>query len=143
MKLSHVILVAVLSGALAVLIVAGLERIGVGWGTPASYLLGIPPAGFMAIVLAWPIARRFGMGPLMIFSGPCPNCKKRPSGWWSVATEADCLRLACGQCGTELELWLTRSPSTELVATTRPAYRLRWPEFVGVWRRIGPRPDIK
>jgi hypothetical protein len=136
-KLDHVILLNVLSGAIILLIVAGLRQIGIEPGTPASYLLSIPPAGFIAVVLAWPIARRFGMSPLMIFSGPCPNCSRRRLGWWIVATEVDRLHLRCGQCGTEVDLWLTRPPSTQLIATTRPAYRLRWPAFLGVWRRTG------
>jgi hypothetical protein len=45
MKLGHVVLVVLLSGALAIPISAALARIGIEWGTPVSYLLCIPAVG--------------------------------------------------------------------------------------------------
>jgi hypothetical protein len=92
-----------LTDAVAIAIGAALAKVGIEWGTPASYLFSFPAAVFTAVVAAWPIARRLGMSLLMILSGPCPNCKERPPGWWASRTEPDRLLLVCSQCGTDVE----------------------------------------
>jgi hypothetical protein len=136
MKLGHLLIVTLLAGILGGLAAPGLEMIGLDPETSAARLLLFPAIAFITVVLAWPIARCFRMTPLMIFSGPCPNCKQQPPGWGGHAAEPDRLLLLCVKCGTEFDLWLTCRPPMERVTTTRPACRLRWPEFLGVWKRI-------
>jgi len=55
---------------------------------PTLMWLSMPVALFVALLLAWPVARLFGVGPLMMFAGPCPGCRTRPPGWWAKETGA-------------------------------------------------------
>ena len=34
-------------------------------------------------------------------------------------------------------LWLTTRPPPALLSPDLPTYALRWPEFLGIWRRVG------
>ena len=143
MKASHVYLVVFLASPIAALISVVLTRVGIELGPLAIFMLSAP-IGLAAIVLAWPLARRLGMSPLMVLAGPCPGCKQRPPGWWaSRSGETERLQLVCGHCGSDLELWLTRQPPLERVAKDRPAFRLRWPEFLGIWKRIAPPAELQ
>src|SRR5690349_13298140 len=100
------------------------------------YGLSLPVAFVVTLLLVWPVARFFRLRPLMMFAGPCPGCRIRPHGWWARELSPERLLLACGACGERLELWLTRRPPADLMSATVRTYRLRWPEFLGLWREV-------
>ena len=137
MKLSHLFLAVALTVVL-VLPLAWLEGLaGVNLPFQKRVWISEMPALFAAIAAAWPFARMLGIPPLMIFSGPCPACTQRPAGWWRSDTRVDRWRLVCGACGERLTLWLTSPRSAEIISSDMPTYVLRWPQFLGVWRRVG------
>lgn len=90
----------------------------------------------VTLQFAWLICRKFGMPPLMFLSGPCPKCNTRPPGWHCLKREEHWVKLSCGNCGAQLELWLTRKPPLEQVSLSVPSFALRWPEFLGRWRAL-------
>lgn len=92
----------------------------------------------IALHLAWPIARALNISPLMIFSGPCPSCQMRPPGWWASQSNKQHVLLVCGRCGERVELSLTRNPPPDFVQTAKHSFRLRWPEFLGIWQEFRP-----
>jgi hypothetical protein len=51
--------------------------------------------------------------------------------------------LACDACGEQLELWLTRTPPVGLVSATVPVFKLRWPEFLGIWQKVQCQDEAK
>lgn len=135
MKLSHLLLMMFLITALDLLFQGLLAIVGVRIYDGLLVVFLFP----VAVWVAWPVSRVLRMSPLMIFSGPCPRCKTRPPGWWAQSSFGRKVVLTCGECGEQLELWLTRKPPIDLVSTTVPAFRLRWPEFLGVWCRVQPK----
>jgi hypothetical protein len=96
-------------------------------------------------VMAWPECRVLGVPPLFISSGPCPHCGLRPPGWRVIHQQMsragrmpDYVELACGLCGGKLILWLRlRAPSIAASAAL-PTFCLRWPPFLGLWKRLSP-----
>lgn len=136
MKLSHLLL----SQGLTVLLVFPLAWLqglaGVNLPFQERVWISLPPALFAAVATAWPLARMLGIPPLMIFSGPCPSCTQRPAGWWKSAGGVDRWHLLCGECGACITLWLRSPRSTEITSPDEPTYVLRWPQFLGVWRRV-------
>jgi hypothetical protein len=138
MKLGHVLLSVLLIGALSIPVASFLETMGVEPNGLAETLVLLTVVPVVAVIFAWPISRFLRLTPLMVFAGPCPGCRTRPPGWWHFGTTSDPMLLACGRCGTEVDLWLTRRPRGHATSHGRPAYRLRWPEFLGIWTRIPP-----
>ena len=136
MTLPHLLLMTFGTTALSFLFGGLLWRAGAQASFLTLYSLSSPVAFCVTLFLAWPIARLFRLRPLMIFAGPCPGCGKRPPGWWAKELGRERLLLGCGVCGEKLELWLTRKPPAALVSATVRTYRLRWPEFLGVWREV-------
>jgi hypothetical protein len=136
MKLSHLLLMVFGSSGLSFFFSWLLSFAGAHLSSTERYWLSFTIAFFVAIILAWPVSRLFRLSPLMIFAGPCPGCHTRPPGWW--ATEAGKMRLIlnCGACGEQSELWLTRRPTNDVSSGTGHIFRLRWPEFLGIWREV-------
>ena len=98
---------------------------------------------FAGLPLYWPICRLLGIPPLLIFAPACPHCGKQPGGWWCVERHMaqkgrtpERVVLACGLCEGRVELWLRRCVASSAVTASLPSYRLRWPEFLGIWRRL-------
>jgi hypothetical protein len=98
--------------------------------------ISIVPAMVAAIVVAWPFARLLRIPPMFVFSGPCPACKRRPAGWWKHGTDAGEWQLACGECGERVTLWVAPPRRADAISKDVPTYVLKWPRFLGVWRRI-------
>ncbi len=103
---------------------------------------------FACLPVYWWIFRFFGIPPLFIFAPACPHCHKKPGGWWTVDRQMpkkgrmpERITLACGLCHGKVELWLRRRVPANSVTPAWPSYRLRWPEFLGIWRRL-PAPDL-
>jgi hypothetical protein len=139
MTLSHFFVVIVPSVALTFLFTWLQGIVGVGLSFQVRYWTSVPVACVAAIFLAWPLGRLFGQRPLMVFSGPCPTCKGRPPGWWhKKGGGKDRLTLLCGNCGQQVELWMTSRPNPNELLVDVPAYVLRSPQFLGVWRRYDP-----
>jgi hypothetical protein len=136
MRLSHLSLTIFLSCVLALPLAWILGQVGVSLTLERRGWVIIVPAMLVAIGVAEPIARRLGIPPLMIFSGPCPGCRKRPPGWWQEGSDADRMHLVCGQCGERVALWVTSRP-TDVESSDMPTYVLRQPTFLGLWRRVG------
>ena len=104
-----------------------------------TFILGLVLFSLVFLIgcaIAWPIWQRLGFGPLFVRSGPCPYCQERPAKWLIRAQSKDRAALSCGQCGGQLELWLMRRPPMEHVSKVVPSFALRWPQFLGLWRRI-------
>jgi len=135
MKLSHLLLMVFMVATVVVLL--ALVFPGLAVTSSRVYWLTLPLSFLIALLLAWPVSRLLRLSPLMIFAGPCPGCKTRPSGWWST-TESDKVRLVlvCGACGERSELWLTRKPPADRHAKANHTFRLRWPQFLGVWATV-------
>ena len=140
MKLSHLLLVVFLGTLLALLFDLLEELAGVRLPHEQRLWINMLPAVATAIILAWPVARVVRLSPLMIFSGPCPQCRQRPPGWWrshnGTDSDTDRLALLCGFCGERVTLWLTRVPQSDTSSADVPTYALRWPEFLGIWRQV-------
>jgi hypothetical protein len=136
MRLSHLLLAIFLDCGLALPLAWLLGQAGVSLTFERRMWISFIPAMLAGIAVAWPVARRLGVPPLMIFSGPCPACGRRPSGWWNLGVETDQMRLACGECGVQVRLWLTSWRRPNVVSSAMPTYALRWPGFLGVWRRV-------
>ena len=136
MKLSH-LLVMVFTTTGVLLLFSWLLSLA-GMPTCSGALLWLLSlfACFASLPLAWPISRLFRLSPLMIFAGPCPGCRTRPPGWWGTESGREKLLLVCGACGERVELWLTRRPPTHLVSAEARTFRLRWPEFLGIWQEL-------
>ena len=134
MKLSHVLLVSGLAGTLATgfVVITGMHGRAMVW-------LVAPVAAILAVLLAGPIARLFRLSPLMILAGPCPRCGMRPAGWWYDDRRTGALHLQCGNCGQPVDLWAWRRPAAGEIAPDTPSFVLRWPTFLGFWRRVDPR----
>jgi len=143
MKLPHLLLMIFGTTVLSFLFAWLLSHAGVQASFHTLYYLSSPVAFFVALPLAWPISRLFSMTPLMIFSGPCPGCQRRPPGWWAMETGRKKLLLTCGACGEQLDLWLTRTPPVDLVSSTVPVFKLRWPEYLGIWQEVRCQNDAK
>ena len=136
MTLPHLLLMTFGTTGLAFLFSWLLSRGGAHASFVTLYGLSLPLAFIVTLLLAWPVARFFRLRPLIVFAGPCPGCRIRPLGWWATELSPERLLLACGACGERLELWLTRKPPADLVSATVRTYRLRWPEFLGIWREV-------
>jgi hypothetical protein len=139
MTLSHLLLTICLACLLSVPL-TWLERL-VGLSIPFERCvwISVVPATMAALVVAWPFARLLGMPPLMIFAGPCPACSRRPPGWWCVESNPDQVQLACGACGARVSLYLRSVKSSDTLSSEMPTFVLRWPQFLGIWRRVGPK----
>src|SRR5262245_24418400 len=101
MSLIHLLLIMVPADLGALSAAWFLAKAGVTMPSANVTLLLLPIALFLSLLCAWPVCRRFGLLPLMVFSGPCPGCQTRPPGWrhnWDGAS--DSMVLACGLCGT-------------------------------------------
>jgi hypothetical protein len=141
MTLPHVLLMTIGTTGLNFLFGWLLSRAGLHTSFVTLYWLSFPLAFAVMLLLAWPISRLFRLRPLMIFSGPCPGCRTRPSGWLATPSGPARLEMICGACGERLELWLMRRPPAGLVPGTVPTYRLCWPEFLGIWCKV-PSQDV-
>jgi hypothetical protein len=131
MTLAQIVIVTLIGG-----IVAVAADLALGHPSEIIQLLVVVPlATLAAVLLAWPVARLLGVGPLMFLSGPCPNCGMRPRAWGVLEKDAKHLRLTCSNCSQPVELWYSRTipdaPSDSL-----PRYRLHWPKFLGLWKRV-------
>ena len=136
MKLSHLSLTTFLSCVLALPLAWLLGQAGVSQTYERRVWMVIIPATVIAVAVAGPIAKRLGIPPLMIFSGPCPGCKQRPLGWWREGSNADRMHLVCGECGQHVTLCVT-SRAANIESSDMPTYVLRAPTFLGLWRRVG------
>jgi hypothetical protein len=139
MRLAPLLILVLLNSAFAAALMLTIDRMR---GSAAqglfAFALGVV-AMMLAIFFAWPVARLFRVSPLMFLSGPCPGCGRRPSGWWSDQTDRHLLKLACGQCGQRVDVWLTKAPPTK-PSPDVPTYVLRGPRLLGIWRRIPSAP---
>jgi hypothetical protein len=105
-------------------------------------LLTIGVSMVAALPVSWWLCRLFRVSPLMIFAPSCPHCHEHPPGWWcleehppSGSRMVDRLELACDLCKGKVELHLRR-PQAAAVSSEFPSYRVRWPQFLGIWRRL-------
>ena len=136
MKLSHVLVTTLGTSAFCILFSWLLCIAGVQAPFITRSWICLPAAFVAALIVAWPVSRLLRMPPLMTFAGPCPGCHTRPPGWWATGSNGMKLVLLCGACGQQSELWLTRHPPRGEVATRGHTFRLRWPEFLGIWREV-------
>jgi hypothetical protein len=85
----------------------------------------------MVLLLSWPVYRLLHLRPLIL--PKCPSCGLRhnyhvPSEAWPVAV------LVCPHCGEPFRIVLTGRPDIA-VTPDLPTLGLRWPAFLGLWRR--------
>src|SRR2546427_4522598 len=136
MTVSHLLLLLIPTSALTFLFAWLQTVLGVSFSFEARYWASFPFALVTSIFLVWPLARLLRVPPLMIFSGPCPACERRPPGWRAYTRDRDKLVLACGLCGERIDLWLTSAPGSSPTSSIVHSYVLRSPRFLGVWRRL-------
>lgn len=91
--------------------------------------------GILAIFgLTWRIHERYHFRPLCF--PRCSHCKRRPDAW-GVAWDAwPRIGIVCLACGSPVELWMTRRVDPNDVSEAVPSFRLLWPEFIGMWKRL-------
>jgi hypothetical protein len=135
MRLSHLSLTIFLSCVVAWTLALLLGQAGVSLTFERRLWISFVPAMLAAIAAAGPMARRLGIPPLMIFSGPCPACKQRPPGWWCEGSTTDRMHLVCADCGEHVTLWATSRPK-DIESPDMATYVLRAPTFLGLWRRV-------
>jgi hypothetical protein len=144
MRLPHLLIPVAVTLPALFLVIWFLSRVGLD---PGREKVLVPAVGlvlwFAGLPLYWPICKRLGIPPLLIFAPGCPHCHARPGGWWCVERQMpkkgrspERVILACGLCEKRVELWLRRRVAAGAITGSRPAYRLRWPEFLGIWRRL-------
>jgi hypothetical protein len=102
----------------------GLTASAIAWGT---ILLLIPTC-------TWPIFQRLRIRPLA--SPRCPHCHKIPPTYY-VLDEWPRYVMTCAYCCHPLEAWMgCRPPRAAMPSQEMPSFGLRWPEVLGVWRRL-------
>lgn len=80
------------------------------------------------------VYRYFHLFPL--FLPICPHCGTRPTGYWIRASPAwPRFRVKCPACEVETQLLLAPSRTIEGQGG-EPLLLLRWPWFLGLWKRI-------
>ena len=136
MRLSHLLVMVVPVSFCSGLSVTLLLGAGIPISERQLLWFTVPAAVFAGLAIAGPLSRLLGLSPLMIFAGPCPACHTRPSGWWAMESQPRRLILACGGCGAQLDLWLTRKRPADVRSQQRYVFVLRWPQFLGIWRRV-------
>ena len=89
------------------------------------------------IFLSWPVYRVLHLRPLIL--PICPRCGKRHTNYHVPAAAWPDAVLVCVHCEAPLRLLLTRkappNPPTD-IPTDIPTVNLRWPEFLGMWRKV-------
>ncbi len=91
--------------------------------------------GIVAVLgLTWPIYKRFHFRPLCF--PVCPNCRRMPDAYGLAYARWPRAVIVCTICEAPLEVWMTRILDVENASTEMPSFSLRWPEFIGIWRRI-------
>jgi hypothetical protein len=131
MTLAQILIVAIITAVVSVasgLVLGEISEV-------IRVMIVVPLATLAAVLLAWPVARLFGVGPLMFLSGPCPNCGQRPTAWGVTEQGAKHIRLVCSNCDQSVELWYSKS-IPDAPSGAIPRYRLRWPKFLGLWKRV-------
>ena len=111
-----------------------------GLGTPLRLLLSggaVLATGACMLTLIWHACRLFRFPPLFILASSCPHCGRRPAVYGLRTDDWPKTLLACTLCGGIFILWMARRVRPELLDLDVPTYALRWPEFVGRWRRVG------
>ena len=110
-------------------------------GTVASFILGYPSAtlsllgGAVAVLgLSWPIYKHFRFRPLCL--PRCHHCHRMPETYGVAYAEWPLVVVICTACNAPTELWMTRTVNINAVSTETPSFYLRWPEFIGLWRRV-------
>jgi hypothetical protein len=93
------------------------------------------PFGALAYIAVAPLLYQlFRLRPLHYPA--CPHCGA-PEGPWGVESPSappSSEQLPCGRCGQRVEFWyITPKPSQASCAL--PAFVLRWPRNLGLWRR--------
>src|SRR5262249_57763408 len=99
MTVAHLLLLLIPTSALTFLLAWLQSVIGVRLSFEARYWASFPLAFVASIFVAWPLARVFRVPPLMIFSGPCPACQRRPPGWRAGARSRPHRAVAGRRCG--------------------------------------------
>ena len=128
MTLPHLLITTFSIGVLTFILVPFVAS----FGPP---VLAMPLVLLGALELAWWICRILGFPPLFVLAGPCPACNRRPDGWRFRWESRLLLTLECGCCEQRVQLWMGRSLPSNLSFEV-PTFFLRWPEFLGIWRRV-------
>ncbi|GMV95224.1 MAG: hypothetical protein AMXMBFR82_50020 [Candidatus Hydrogenedentota bacterium] len=149
MRLPHILIPTVFVALTFAFVARLVEFAGFNFGgyTAIHWILAAV-LYFAGLPIYWQICRRLNVPPLFVFAPACPHCGERPSGWKLIdayvpetARFPERLILACGQCSEKVELWLQRRVDPEARAQAFPSYRLRWPEFLGIWSRLPGKQD--
>ncbi len=97
-------------------------------------LLSLVGGTVTVLGLAWPIYRHFHFRPLCF--PVCPSCRRMPDAYGLADARWPRAVLICSNCEVPLEIWMTRTLHTRDVSLNMPTFCLRWPEFIGLWRRV-------
>lgn len=111
-------------GALLSIYVVSIDGIFLSVGT-----------GIIAVLfLTWPIHKKFHFRP---FCFPkCDKCKKIPKGYYFGEAHWPKVVLECIECKQRIEIWMMRKIQKEEISKDLSVYVLKWPEFIGRWKRI-------
>jgi hypothetical protein len=130
MTLPHLLALVPLSAAawLGCVPIARSTRLGDGGMLVICLLLHV----LLLAVLAWPVFRLLSLRPLILPA--CPSCGK-PHADYRIPREAwPEPVITCVHCGARLRLVLSAAALRQ--PSTLPTLALRWPGFLGIWRRV-------
>ncbi len=99
-----------------------------------AIVLSLISGGAVILFLSALIYQRFHWLPLWV--PVCPYCRRRPKEYHIVAGEWPAFILECGTCELPLKVWMCRASRVSDYDGGLPSLCLRWPEFVGLWKRI-------
>src|SRR5262245_14891284 len=91
---------------------------------------------FLSVIAAWPIASAIHLTPLRLWTPRCPQCGSSAREYRVIERSWPSLRLACPNCSGELVLHLLPARKAPTTSIEVPSYALRWPQFLGLWRRL-------
>jgi len=131
--LGHLLVVVLLLSGGPILGLAAAKSAGAGEG--AAIAATVASALLVPLVLGWPLFKLLSLRPLIL--PMCSSCGRRHGNYhlsrdaWPVAV------ILCAHCSKPLRLVLN-GKAVPLEPPGLPTVTLRWPGFLGLWRRVPP-----
>ena len=119
------------AGATGAVVYSHLGLTHDAWALPIALAIGAPAY----LVIAPLVYRAAGLRPMHY--PPCPHCAA-PDGPWGIQHRTTAARqevMLCGPCGATT-LFVHRGRPDLDATPGLPAFQLRWPRPLGIWRRI-------
>jgi hypothetical protein len=145
MRVIH-ILIMLVATLVVVFFAGGVARLFGVPDIPPDYKLRgaaitlILVGAFLSAVLSlsWYVCSLLRIQPMSLSIPPCDRCGRKPPSYKFIERNWPRHVLVCSHCSSKLEVWFClRIPETS-VPSDISCFRLRWPQFLGLWRRVSP-----